>query len=634
MSSICGIVNLDGSPVKSSSLNNMLSAMSVLGHDTKDCWCNGSVGLGNLLLYNSPHSRYEKLPLVDSDNGLVIVSTSRIDNREELFNKLGIPEQQRLTMPDSRLFLKCFEKWKYECPDLILGEWSFAIWSTIEKELFICRSHYGMDNLYYYKSGKTFYFASSLKGLLVLEEIPKEINDFRLGQSLIGWGNSLGKTVYKNMNRFNYAHYLRVSTDKFEIKRYWVLEDTPPTRFNTDSEYAEAFKEIYTEAVKCRLVSSKSIGSSLSGGLDSGSVTALAAMELKKIGKPLNAFSSVPLLNVDNFPNKNRFADESEYINATAAHAGNIEVNFIKSENLSPLRALKKAFQIMDEPQVGINFYWILSMFQAAREKGIGTFLIGQKGNTAVSWKGIFNGFVNWHAFTRNMNELNYFSYFHTLRAIKNYLIIPAIPKRIHIYRMKQNDFKINWQKHSPINNNFAVEQNFIEKMKVHGRYTIYNYGNDPRKLQFNLIKPRYQNGSVWSEIGLYHNLSVTDPTADKRLLEFCTSIPNDQFYRKGIEKYLFKRAMKGILPDKVLYSSKRGQQAADIQKRLAKELPEIKSIIAGMKSSEICNHYLDIAKIESALSRLNENSLKAFQDTSSILFKGIATGLFLKKFE
>ena len=149
------------------------------------------------------------------------------------------------------------------------------------------------------------------------------------------------------------------------------------------------------------------------------------------------------------------------------------------------------------------------------------------------------------------------------------------------------------------------------------------------------MIKPLYgTTAPIWSEMGRLYNLWITDPTADKRILEFCTSIPNDQFYRKGIEKYLYKRAMKGILPEKVIGNNKRGQQAADLQQRLIPDLPEIKGIIETFKKSEICNYYLDIKKIESAIPFVEQNSMSAFQIIASVLLRGIVSGLFLQRFE
>ncbi|MGD8781909.1 MAG: asparagine synthase-related protein [Ignavibacteria bacterium] len=568
-------------------------------------------------------------------NGDAITSISRIYNKEELFHKLSVPHHQRQSLSDNQIFMKCFKKWKYECPKYIIGEWVFAIWNNVEKELFITTSHYDGPNLYYCNIGETFYFSNSLKALLALDNIPKEINDLRVAQFLTGWQNS-DENFYKSINRLGAAHSIRISANKFEIKRYWALEEAPPIRFKTDSEYVEAFKELYTEAVKCRVAVGKNVGSMLSGGLDSGSVSALAAMELKKQGKILQAFSSVPAFdvsasNINTAGLKNYFLDETDCINATAGYNGNIDVNFIKSKNLSPLKALKKYLQMFEEP-VGItkNLYWQISMNECAKTKEIDILLNGRRGNITVSWKGFFTGIMDWYAFLERVKNGHVTDYRNILGAAKTHLIVPAIPNVIYKQIKERQNLQLRLNDFSIINNAFAKTQNLTGHLKEN----IYVEQGNPRDFQISFLNPLYGVLPFSAELDRFYSLWSTDPTADKRILEFCTSIPNNQFYRKGTKKYLFKRAMKGILPDKVLYNSRKGLQAADFQQRLIQDLPEIKSILESLKKSEICNHYLDVKKIESALPLIRQNNYMGFKYSINILFKGIAFGLFLKKFE
>ncbi len=466
---------------------------------------------------------------------------------------------------------------------------------------------------------------------LALDQIPKEINEFRLGQILIGWNNNLGKTIYKNIFPLKPAHTLKITANSFEENRYWTLEATPPVRFKTDNEYVATFKELYTQAVKCRLTESEEIGSTLSGGLDSGSITALATMELKRQGKRLQTFSSVPFFDVSNFPNKNKIGDETELINATANHIGNIELNFIRSENLSPVQSLIKFTTLFDEPNTNVmNLYWILSLIRSVQNKKIDTLLIGQSGNSTVSWNGKFQGFIDWETFIKSIDENGITN---LLSTVKTHLVKPFIPSTIIKKRRRKGRPQLNWNKCSPINSSFAEKQDFIERLQEAGQY---DHSSNPRINQLRLIKPKYGPSSpLWAEMGRLHNVWITDPTADKRILEFCASIPNDQFYRKGVDKYLYKRAMKGIVPDKVLYNERRGKQAADLQQRIMqKDLPEIRNLLETFKKSDICNYYLDLKRIESSISLVKKNDYFAWQQTSRVLLRGIALGLFLQRFE
>jgi asparagine synthase (glutamine-hydrolysing) len=117
-------------------------------------------------------------------------------------------------------------------------------------------------------------------------------------------------------------------------------------------------------------------------------------------------------------------------------------------------------------------------------------------------------------------------------------------------------------------------------------------------------------------------------------MLEFCVSIPNDQYYRKGVDKYLFRRAFTNILPDKVLNSVLRGQQAADLPQRLKQEISEVRDVVKSFNQSEFCHRYMDLSKIETCLAGLEQNNPFFFRDQCGILTRGLMVGLFLTHFE
>ncbi len=187
MSAIFGVFNLDGKPVSPDTLQAMQQAMAYWGPDGDGLLCEGGVGLGHLLLHNTPESLYESLPSKHQDTGLLITASARLDNREELCRALAVPHPVRPTLPDSTLILKAYEKWGDECPDRLLGDWAFAIWDPRQQRLFLARDHHGNTGLYYYANARCFAFASSLKGLLALPDVPHRPNALRIAQVLVSW---------------------------------------------------------------------------------------------------------------------------------------------------------------------------------------------------------------------------------------------------------------------------------------------------------------------------------------------------------------------------------------------------------------------------------------------------------------
>ena len=126
----------------------------------------GTIGLGHRMLWTTPGSLNEKLPLSNASGDLIITADARIDNRDELIEALDLNGRLRQTITDSELILAAFERWGEGCPERLLGDFSFAIWDRQKNRLFCARDHMGVKPFYYYLSNKVIVFASEIKALL------------------------------------------------------------------------------------------------------------------------------------------------------------------------------------------------------------------------------------------------------------------------------------------------------------------------------------------------------------------------------------------------------------------------------------------------------------------------------------
>ena len=161
MSAIFGILDMSGADVKPHMLGAMQREMETWGPDGSSIWIGGGVGLGQLLLFNTPEAVGERLPREASDGSFVITAAGRIDNREDLFRELNVTPTERPNTTDSELIERAYLRWGSDCPDHLLGDWSFAIWDRRERKLLLARDHHGNTSLYYYRDGDWFAFASS-----------------------------------------------------------------------------------------------------------------------------------------------------------------------------------------------------------------------------------------------------------------------------------------------------------------------------------------------------------------------------------------------------------------------------------------------------------------------------------------
>lgn len=628
MSGIYGLIRFDGS-VAMESLVSMGDAMAYYGPDGGGVWLEGGVGLGHLLLQVAPEDSFEDQPL--RDGSTTLVTFARLTNREDLLKAFGVPPEEYRTTPDGSLVMRAFSRWGNQCPDHLDGDWQLAAWDSQSKQLFIARDHFGSTGLYYYRGKNFFAFASNIRALLALPEVPRRPDMLKMAQVLTAWLGEGWRTAYENLYRLPPAHMLRVSSDTIETKRYWFPEQLPELRYSRDEDYVEEFLNVFGQAVRSRLHSGRPVAALLSGGLDSGAVVATAAPLLAAEQKRLTAFTSIPLFSLEKL-GVSRTGNEWGLAAATAHMTGdNIDHVALDSANACPLFAIERRLEIHNEPgHSASNHYWLEDAQTQAALRGAGVLLTGQFGNFSISYNG-YGSF--WHALPRGgfrsaVNVVRYCeaNVWHTLkRQILRPLVLPALRF------VKQNVGGSPWENYSAIRPAFAEAVQLLEQMQ--------NSGHDPT---FTLNTSRHAQqavfldssiGARWHEVGAAHGMEVRDPTTDRRVIEFCLRVPEEQYRRQGESRWLIRRAMNGRLPQEVLANNRRGLQAADLAQRVMARRREMSACLDRFAASERVRNVLDLERMREVLSMSDlkgELALVNFA-CSCILLRGIGVGLFLE---
>ena len=619
MSGIFGLINLNQAPIDRDSLLSMQNAMAYWGPDNKQFIADKNAGFGQLLLYNTPESLHESLP-TKTDANQLFTAAARLDNRTTLCNQLDIPRSERAALPDSSLILGAYEKWGEDCPDHLLGDWAFAIWNPHEQRLFLARDHHGNTALYYYRNQNQFAFASTPKALLAIGAL-RRLNELYLAQVLISWPDYHGeRTIDLDIYRLPPAHAMIVTPDKSHTWRYWRLEDTPQLHLPSFSDYVTGFLEIYTEAVHCRLRSYRPVGTTLSGGLDSSSLTALAARELQKQGKTLAAFTSVPLYDTTQTVQASRFGDETAFAQLTAIASSNINHHLISAAEVSPIAGLRQVLAIRNEPShAGVNYFWIVALLKTAQMQGIGTLLTGQGGNATISWTGA----PELGSLPKRMQHQGWKT------GIKSILPAPLL-RAIQLMRLHQ----ISWQG-TAINPAFAnrleLAKQWIEVES--NRHEVPYRWRTPIDKRMSIIKPgRSLACSLWDEMGAAFGLEVRDPTFDKRVMAYTLSIPDHHFVgQNGLDRRIIREAMAGVLPDGVRLNPMRGRQAADIGFRLRDSADEVAVVLKSLTNSQAAD-YLDLNKMQNTFTNvIHDINRKHTKFAGTVLMRGLEAGLFLE---
>ncbi|HEY9605863.1 MAG TPA: lasso peptide isopeptide bond-forming cyclase [Allocoleopsis sp.] len=621
MSAIAGIYYLDGQPVDRADLGRMVDTLAHRGPDDAAIWSEGCVGLGHRMLWTTPESLLEKLPLVDRRSDLVITADARIDNRDELIAKLSFCDRPAEKITDSQLILAAYEQWGKRCPEYLLGDFAFAIWDARQQQLFCARDHMGVKPCYYYYSGKLLVFASEIRALLCLREVPRLLNEARVADYLVqknGYINSILEdskmTLYQNLVPLPAAHWMMVNSNGIQIQNYWSLDPERELRLSSNEEYAEAFRELFTNAVKCRLRSAFPVGVMLSGGLDSSSVACTARQLLQETGaSPLPTFSAI----FPSLPAKElRFVDERHYLKAVLDRGG-FDHHYIEADRLSPLRDLDRVYFHDDECFYAPNLYLTRNMYRAAQQKTIRVMLDGLDGDIVVSHGGLHLRELaqagNWIGLAQQMrvagiysqSPWKLFSYYLWSYGLKPTLIRGPIRKA---WQTMHHQFQPTI---SPIiNANFAQRLHLAERVQA----------VESQRLKYSTVRgEHYQNltaGIVQLALQLVGRTGATfaieprHPFFDRRLVEFCLALPTEQKLNHGWSRLVLRRAMTDILPATVQWRETKANLGSSFNRGfLTHERELLDQIVLGEPG--ILENFVDFVALREAYSRYKTARLR-----------------------
>lgn len=546
MSGIAGIFYRDNRPVYNEQLEKIGKALSHRGPDGISYYLHDSIGLVHCMLHDTPESLFEKLPYQTKDKRFVITFHGRIDNREELCKKTDWHKPLTET-PDSHLILAAYDKWGNGCSEYLLGDFAFAIWDEKEQKLFCARDHMGIKPFYYYLDDKCFVFASEIKGILALPQIPRAMNEERVADYFTSVVIDKESTFYKNISRLSPGHIFIVKAEKITINRFHQFRPTL-LQSTTDSEYEEQFREIFADAVRCRLRSNFLIGSYLSGGLDSASIVCTAAgLFADLIPSKFQTFSGIF--------DKLTQCDERKYF-LPVIKRYNLISHQLPIDNINPSVAYKQLMNDEDEPFWAPHVFMSMALLSIARKAGIRVLLDGHDGDSAISHgyslftelalsgkiiqlaKCFEESGVNSQKSTiKKIFQLYWNIYCIKIRGV--FLITPFKMGRLEVMNKLNPKFARKTK----------VKQRLVEQFRflpVFGqKESLYHYNN--------ITQPMHPYALEFLErIAIKYGIITRYPFFDKRLIEFCLAIPAKQKFQFGMNRSIVRRALSDLLPDEV----------------------------------------------------------------------------------
>ena len=547
MCGIAGIIDLDGAPIVRGDLKAMCDVMRHRGPDDEGLYVGPGAGLGmrRLSIIDLETGRQ---PIHNEDETVWVVLNGEIYNFRDLRKDLQSRGHDFYTRTDTESIVHLYEEYGDACVDHLRGMFAFALWDVKRRRLLLARDRLGVKPLYYATNSGRLLFASELKALLELPEVEPEINWEAASHLFTFLTTPTSESIVAGVHKLPAGHLLIASPGRdAEVRPYWNVR-FDPAHGRGAGDLIEELRSLLDESVRLRLVSDVPLGAFLSGGLDSSAVVAgMARLSTSPVRTFTIGFSDQAF-------------DESAHARLVAREFGTEHHELILEPDLTGI--VEEIAWHLDEPfgdSSAIPTYMV-SKLAAEHVKVV---LSGDGGDE------IFAGYDRY-----------------------------GIEARRRTFRMP------GWARHlvggaAAYLPPGARGRNFFRNLALDGprRYldesTLFRR-DDMERLFLPEVLARMGDGDPWSQsldylaqadgdwlsaaryldiksslpldiltkvdrMSMAHSLEAREPLLDHRLVEFAATIPPGMLLRGGTTKWLFKEAMRGILPDGIIDRRKQG---------------------------------------------------------------------------
>lgn len=277
---------MSGEPVPAGLLNRMTTIIAHRGPDGAGHYTDDAIGLGHRRLSIIDLSPSGHQPMSNETGSVVITYNGEIYNFQKLRVELEALGHQFHSQTDSEVVVHSYEEWGERCVDRFNGMFAFAVWDRPRRRLFLARDRYGIKPLYWYFKNNVFIFASEIKAILVHPQVSRAVCYPALNEYLTFQNVFSDLTLFDDIRLLPPGHTLTVRLDDqpgLEIKQYWDFSFASAPLDLSIEESSERLYDAFVQSVTRQLVSDVPVGSYLSGGMDSGSITAVAVRHLPRL---------------------------------------------------------------------------------------------------------------------------------------------------------------------------------------------------------------------------------------------------------------------------------------------------------------------------------------------------------------
>ncbi len=591
-------------------------------------WCRGPLAIGVLDSRRTPEDHG---PILRASGARVAAAIARLDLRQELVSRLSLTGGEPAARSDAELVLEAHGRWGEGCVAHLDGDYTAVSWDPVRRALWIGRDRTGSGSVCWHRGQELFAFATEVLGLLAHPAVPRRI-DQRFALAMLLWFPVLG-AEYEGVAWLPGGYVIDASSRSVAPRRYWSIADAPAVRLPSDDDYAEALRVELERAVRDRVRSALPVAVTLSAGLDSGSVIALAAPALAARGERLLALTAGPLHDTRDTVPDGREGDEGPLAAAVARRVGNVDHVILRSQGSSPVRAIERAIGLGRLPLASPNHYWLQDLFAEAKRRGVGTLLTGQGGNLTMSWTGAGNAgsLLSPASLSQRWRRATSEGIREALSRALRARLYPIIGAGGRLVSRRSDEDRLAFTE-TALRSGALRELGLLEWARER-RAAVHRQARraDRQALRATVLGMRLSQGTGWNHLTAPHGIDSRDPTLDRKVVELCLGIPLAQYALGGESRSLVKRAMRDRLPETVLLGRRRGHQAADLGFRLLRERDLVLDCIARIERSPEASLIVDGRKLRGALRALERRiDVASTRRAGHVLLPGLSVGMFL----
>lgn len=536
MCGIVGIIRKDGKTVPFHLLKALTNKMIHRGPDGEGHYIENNIGLGHRRLSIIDLSDDGAQPM-ERNNKIIIIFNGEIYNYLELRDQLVKLGHKFKTKSDTEVILASYEQWGEQCVSRFNGMWAFAIYDKVQKRFFCSRDRFGVKPFYYVDTPNFFAFSSEIKPLLLLG-ISTNVHLPTLANYLaLGILNSSDRTFFQNVKKLLPSRNLiyDLNQNSFSITQYYSLTIDEKLEQLSEVDSFNLYATLLEDSIRLRLRADVTVGTCLSGGLDSSYIASIASSLYRKDTDQL--FKAITAKSVD----KNK--DESHFAQMVANYA-NLDISFTEPTVEDFQSVLDESILLQEEPTAGPSTILQYFVMKKSKELKCKVLLDGQGGDeTLLGYERYYAMYL--HDIPVESRLKAYFqitknSGLTKTQLLLNYLYFnyPFLRKQVGLNRARILSQSIL----------SSIDWDFLDTKKKASRNVRDIQINEITTNQLTTLLNYEDKNSMWNSI------ETRLPFLDYRVVETALSLNTSCKIKNGWSKYILRRISEKVLPPEVTW--------------------------------------------------------------------------------